>query len=162
MAAFVTLAGCSAPISGTGAAATTPVTTPAPVTVTVSAAPTYAPRTTPTYLPPPTTPLPAPPPLDSVVPSTRSDGTFVVLGLLTIYETPGGFGGVCAGDGQYAEITAGAPVTMTDSTTGETLATSVLGLGAGSWNSKGCEFALTILDAPSGHSMYRINVSHWQ
>lgn len=91
-------------------------------------------------------------------------GTLTVPGGYTEAGLEGGSGQLCAVDGGYADIRAGAQVVVTDDG-GKTL---VLGqLGAGKlrlpdlehWGTRSCVFPFSV-QAPGGHDFYGVEVTH--
>jgi len=87
--------------------------------------------------------------------------SFEFTGSLTLATT--GLGvpfvgtGDCSGSGGYADITAGASVTVTDAA-GTIVETS--SLGPGTVISGTCEFSLDVPKVPEGSAFYSVEVSH--
>jgi len=91
-------------------------------------------------------------------------GTLAVPGGYTDAGLEGGPGQLCAVDGGYADIRAGAQVVVTDDA-GKTLALGQLGDGKltlpdpQEWGTRSCAFPFTV-QAPGGHSFYGVEVTH--
>lgn len=93
-------------------------------------------------------------------------GTLDVRGTLTLFD-----GGthvddladsgewVCAGDGGYSDIAAGAQVTIYDNHAA-ILAAGVLAAGVQDTTGSTCIFTFTVPEVPAGHDIYQVEVSH--